>query len=724
MSKKGLNRYRLSWIMSFLLTITIILAVFLMIFFYVLNLTRKEEIERNYSESQFLKNVLDDKFRSIAYLSADIMYRPAALMPHEDNEPIYNSENAYRLVNEMQSHKVSHSEIEDIFVYYPLSEIIVGTHGVRTTEAYHYLQSGSKEGFEAWKTNLLNESPNGYFIYQENNKMQLILGNSLTINENNKCQIYLKINQNAIKDILAQANAENFHQFAALVDEDNKIYASYGDDELFLICGDAKSSAQIKNYYVTVQPSILNILKYVTISDKSQVQQLSGKISFILLVGVLTSGIASVLAAIYFSNRNAKPVSKLLSHIPGTEPEGDAFDYIGKTIDSLMECNSAITEKLEHQQSITAASFLPLIFNGDRHDDSFLTSFAAIYGVDFAFPFYGILVVRFAENQTATDNINEFVEWNLHYRNEHFDTTCGVVNSSAVCLMNWDSEENELPDAPMFHFSGALCDWMQEKGFTFRIGVGGTYQKLSNIYSSYSEAIFVLDKYRMQLCFYDICPHKLGNGASGTVYYEYQQRLLERDYEAAYTSLHELLDDHLFNCTPATYKYRKSSLLQLIHETLCREVVGKEQANVIEEQCLSLLFADVESTQLEQNISLVLKKIIELTSQPHEAVHSIVEKAKQIIDTNYADPTLGLSGIATQLNITGPYLSRAFKQEYQQGISEYISRMRIDHAKELIVRSDLSMKTIALRVGFSSDVNFIRVFKKLENTTPGRFSNT
>ena len=44
--------------------------------------------------------------------------------------------------------------------------------------------------------------------------------------------------------------------------------------------------------------------------------------------------------------------------------------------------------------------------------------------------------------------------------------------------------------------------------------------------------------------------------------------------------------------------------------------------------------------------------------------------------------------------------------------------LRVDQAKSLILNTDMNIKDIAQTVGFSSDINFIRVFKKLENRTP------
>lgn len=62
-----------------------------------------------------------------------------------------------------------------------------------------------------------------------------------------------------------------------------------------------------------------------------------------------------------------------------------------------------------------------------------------------------------------------------------------------------------------------------------------------------------------------------------------------------------------------------------------------------------------------------------------------------------------------------------FKKTFHMSITEYISRVRIEQAKKLILKGDMNIKTIALMVGFTSDISFIRTFKKYESITPGKY---
>ena len=101
------------------------------------------------------------------------------------------------------------------------------------------------------------------------------------------------------------------------------------------------------------------------------------------------------------------------------------------------------------------------------------------------------------------------------------------------------------------------------------------------------------------------------------------------------------------------------------------------------------------------------------------SAHVLAQKIKKIIETNYAHSYLGLYYISDQVKVSTTYVSKVFKEEYGIGVVEYMNRLRIDGAKKLLETQDLTIREIAERVGFTSDIHFIRIFKKYENTTPG-----
>lgn len=101
-----------------------------------------------------------------------------------------------------------------------------------------------------------------------------------------------------------------------------------------------------------------------------------------------------------------------------------------------------------------------------------------------------------------------------------------------------------------------------------------------------------------------------------------------------------------------------------------------------------------------------------------------VQKALDFIAHQYALPTLSLNMIADIIHVSDSYLSRCFKTEVGVGLSEYISRFRIDRAKVMLAVEQKSIKTVAQSVGFDNYTYFFRIFKKHTGMTPKEFCDS
>ncbi|OUM86980.1 MAG: hypothetical protein BAA01_12850 [Bacillus thermozeamaize] len=91
---------------------------------------------------------------------------------------------------------------------------------------------------------------------------------------------------------------------------------------------------------------------------------------------------------------------------------------------------------------------------------------------------------------------------------------------------------------------------------------------------------------------------------------------------------------------------------------------------------------------------------------------------RQFIERHYTEP-LTLESIARCFFVSKEYLSRAFKQETGWNVSDYILRLRMERAKELLIRDRLPIKAVARFVGYEDVAYFYRLFKKHFGVTPG-----
>jgi AraC-like DNA-binding protein len=101
-----------------------------------------------------------------------------------------------------------------------------------------------------------------------------------------------------------------------------------------------------------------------------------------------------------------------------------------------------------------------------------------------------------------------------------------------------------------------------------------------------------------------------------------------------------------------------------------------------------------------------------------------VVKAREYVEENYADCELSLNSAASHVGINSSYLSTLFKNETHESFIDFINRLRIRKAKELLDNTLISVKEAGYAVGFNTIHNFIRTFKKFEGTTPGKYNES
>jgi len=82
---------------------------------------------------------------------------------------------------------------------------------------------------------------------------------------------------------------------------------------------------------------------------------------------------------------------------------------------------------------------------------------------------------------------------------------------------------------------------------------------------------------------------------------------------------------------------------------------------------------------------------------------------------------VALQEIADRFYLSREYISRRFKTEFGLTITDFVTQVRIEKAKELLENPNLKIYEIADAVGYQNDKYFIKVFKRAEGVTPSEF---
>ncbi|GGH10492.1 response regulator transcription factor [Paenibacillus segetis] len=98
----------------------------------------------------------------------------------------------------------------------------------------------------------------------------------------------------------------------------------------------------------------------------------------------------------------------------------------------------------------------------------------------------------------------------------------------------------------------------------------------------------------------------------------------------------------------------------------------------------------------------------------------LIHQAKQYIHKHYVS-NVSLEAIADELNISPNYLSYLFRKETKESVVEYLTKYRINKAKDLLRTTHYKIYEVGQMVGYDSEQYFSRVFKKIVGMPPLKF---
>ena len=108
-----------------------------------------------------------------------------------------------------------------------------------------------------------------------------------------------------------------------------------------------------------------------------------------------------------------------------------------------------------------------------------------------------------------------------------------------------------------------------------------------------------------------------------------------------------------------------------------------------------------------------------LTTKDKES-ESVVSKARAYIEENY-QRDISLDDVSRYVDISPYYFSKLFKQEAGRNFIEYLTGVRMNAARKLLLDPGHSIKEVCVLSGYSDPNYFSRIFKKYEGVTPSEY---
>lgn len=161
----------------------------------------------------------------------------------------------------------------------------------------------------------------------------------------------------------------------------------------------------------------------------------------------------------------------------------------------------------------------------------------------------------------------------------------------------------------------------------------------------------------------------------------------------------------------------------IVMMSFCEKIEGIEGEMQAQSEELKNSMKTIQTLEEIKNyIRMLLKKIIGVRDTISGRRYSdIIEIAKDQIRKTYMSDEISLNTIEAEVGMSPSYFSSIFSKEMGKTFVEYLTEIRMDRAKELLMCSSMKTSEIGYEVGYKDPHYFSYIFKKTQNCTPKEF---
>ena len=149
------------------------------------------------------------------------------------------------------------------------------------------------------------------------------------------------------------------------------------------------------------------------------------------------------------------------------------------------------------------------------------------------------------------------------------------------------------------------------------------------------------------------------------------------------------------------FSYCRQALKLKITDYILKPVDYEEFGNCIDNLKISLFESKIENKDSQQKDRMIVS----------------ITKYLQ----NHLQEDVSLNVLAQEFHLNAQYISQLFKSEIGVGFLTYLTNIRIEHAKKLLLSTDDAISDISDQCGYNDYRVFTKVFKKKEGITPSQF---
>lgn len=131
-------------------------------------------------------------------------------------------------------------------------------------------------------------------------------------------------------------------------------------------------------------------------------------------------------------------------------------------------------------------------------------------------------------------------------------------------------------------------------------------------------------------------------------------------------------------------------------------------------------FPSIPDADVKKWTDRLITLAMRILNDNQKLLHPYVRKTIEYI-LSESNNDISLKTIAAEFNVSPAYLGQLFKSQTGKFFNDFLTSVRLEYSKKLIVETDMKVSDIAIQAGFSSQTYFNRLFKRVHGTSPREY---
>lgn len=475
-------------------------------------------------------------------------------------------------------------------------------------------------------------------------------------------------------------------------------------------------------------------LSVVSITDSKKFYQSGSEFAswYIFLIAVLFIG--GILLSLVLSRSNYKPIQKLVQKIvdqdtmADQEQEGiNEFEIITNKWTDVQNKNEELSALLNRQRPMVVASCLRGILKGKFKTSEEMEATLKSANINLSYRYNFVILLPIPVEDSFEEDKNLRIMTVLAGFMQPFIHVYGLDmlkdNGIAVIVNCGERTAGEKNVDIRLSVADHLCRELETRyEISIPFYIGRIYEDVMDINRSFLESAAIASDYHMLGNQKVILFEEIGYEEQNIQYPILEQALFiqclkQANEEAALKALDNMIGE---------IEPLKSFV---ITQCLCFDIINITIKTLDQLKGFELKNVDLKKLITFKSLPEFREKMagltIEMCRQFAEFKDSRNnERKSEILDyvnCHYGDSSMGLESVADEFGVSSNYLSRFFKQETGCSFIQYVTMIRMDRARELLVNSNKQIKEIVAEIGYIDVANFVRKFKGYEGVTPGQY---